>query len=129
MTVRSDRPTTSACRPPAGRAIREPEDAVTTTGTSLADVLRASAVAGGVALRPLFQGHKFLDHNALLAQGWSAIPFARPVGPARGRDGDTVRSGADPADTTSGTVAAERVGQPTNTVRLAASARSACEQA
>lgn len=59
-------------------SIHELEDAVTITGTSLADVLRASAAANGAALRPLFPGHKFLDHNAVLEQAWSAIPFARP---------------------------------------------------
>ncbi|MEU4080425.1 nuclease-related domain-containing protein [Streptomyces venezuelae] len=79
---RSELPSTSV--PVTVTSVQELEDAVTITGTSLADVLRASAGGGGAALRPLFQGHKFLDHNAVLEQGWSAIPFARPRGPGTG---------------------------------------------
>ncbi|TLQ39237.1 nuclease-related domain-containing protein [Streptomyces marianii] len=79
---RSELPSTSV--PVTVTSIQELEDAVTITGTSLADVLRASAAGGGAALRPLFQGHTFLDHNAVLEQGWSAIPFARPRDPGTG---------------------------------------------
>ncbi|MFJ4790841.1 nuclease-related domain-containing protein [Streptomyces sp. NPDC088794] len=74
--IRAGMPATTV--PVTVTSIQELEDAVTITGTSLADVLRASASHDGAALRPLFQGHKFLDHNAVLEQAWSAIPFARP---------------------------------------------------
>ncbi|MFE1190118.1 nuclease-related domain-containing protein [[Kitasatospora] papulosa] len=79
---RSELPSTSV--PVTVTSIQELEYAVTITGTSLVDVLRASAAGGGAALRSLFLGHKFLDHNAVLEQGWSAIPFARPRGPGTG---------------------------------------------
>lgn len=74
--IRAGMPSTTV--PVTVTSIQELEDAVTITGTGLADVLRASAVGDGAALRPLFKGHTFLAHNAVLEQGWSAIPFARP---------------------------------------------------
>ncbi|MFE7515666.1 hypothetical protein ACFU8I_31240 [Streptomyces sp. NPDC057540] len=62
-------------------AIAELEQAVTITGTSLADLLGAAVDADAVDLRQLFPQYEFLEHNAVLEQGWSAIPFARPRRP------------------------------------------------
>ncbi|MDP5317336.1 hypothetical protein [Streptomyces poriferorum] len=61
--------------------IAELEDAVTITGTSLATLLHAADEAGVVDLRQLFPQYEFQEHNAVLEQGWSAIPFARPRRP------------------------------------------------
>ncbi|MFI8515940.1 hypothetical protein ACIGHB_32955 [Streptomyces sp. NPDC085460] len=62
-------------------AISELEQAVTITGASLAELLRAAVDASAVDLRQMFPRYEFLDHNAVLEQGWSAIPFARPRRP------------------------------------------------
>ncbi|MFM9582442.1 nuclease-related domain-containing protein [Streptomyces caniscabiei] len=62
-------------------SIAELEDAVTITSTSLAKLLCAADDAGVVSMRQLFPQHEFLEHNAVLEQGWSAIPFARPRRP------------------------------------------------
>lgn len=62
-------------------AIAELEQAVTITGTSLAKLLCAAVDTGAADLRQLFPQYEFLDHNAVLEQGWSAIPLARPRRP------------------------------------------------
>lgn len=62
-------------------SIAELEDAVTITSTSLAELLRAADDAGVAYLRQLFPQYEFLEHNAVLEQGWSAIPFALPRRP------------------------------------------------
>lgn len=59
-------------------SVAELEDAVTITSTSLAKLLCAADDAGVAYLRQLFPQYEFLEHNAVLEQGWSAIPFARP---------------------------------------------------
>ncbi|GGZ55153.1 hypothetical protein GCM10010387_56580 [Streptomyces inusitatus] len=62
-------------------SIAELEQAVTITGTSLAKLLCAAVDAGAADLRQLFPQYEFLEHNAVLEEGWSAIPFARPRRP------------------------------------------------
>lgn len=62
-------------------SIAELEDAVTVTSASLAKLLCAAADAGAASLRQLFPEYEFLEHNAVLEQGWSAIPFAQPRQP------------------------------------------------
>ncbi|MFJ9195859.1 hypothetical protein [Streptomyces globisporus] len=62
-------------------AIAELEQAVTITGTSLADLLCTAVDADAVDLRQMFPRYEFLENNAVLEQGWSAIPFARPRRP------------------------------------------------
>ncbi|MFH8692920.1 hypothetical protein ACH4EC_39560 [Streptomyces anulatus] len=62
-------------------AIAELEQAVTITGASLADLLCAAVDADAVDLRQMFPRYEFLENNAVLEQGWSAIPFARPRRP------------------------------------------------
>ncbi|MEU6299996.1 hypothetical protein [Streptomyces erythrochromogenes] len=62
-------------------SIAELEQAVTITGTSLAKLLCAAFDARAMYLRQLFSQYEFLKHNAILQQGWSAIPFARPRRP------------------------------------------------
>ncbi|MER5352642.1 nuclease-related domain-containing protein [Kitasatospora sp. NPDC002551] len=74
-------------------SIGELEDAVTITGTSLADLLRAAYDAEVVYLRQQFPRYEFLEHNAVLEQGWSAIPFARPRRP-RAQDDRVAESGS-----------------------------------
>ncbi|MEU9998159.1 hypothetical protein [Streptomyces sp. NPDC050848] len=76
-------------------SIAELEQAVTITGTSLAKLLCAAIDAGAVDLRQLFPQYDFLEHNVVLEQGWSAIPFARPRRP-RAQDGATAEPGSGP---------------------------------
>ncbi|MFD5878482.1 hypothetical protein [Streptomyces yangpuensis] len=66
-------------------SVAELEQAVTITGSSLADLLCAAVDSGAVDLRQEFPRYEFLEHNAVLEQGWSAIPFARRRRP-RGQD-------------------------------------------
>ncbi|MET9396086.1 nuclease-related domain-containing protein [Kitasatospora sp. NPDC002965] len=74
-------------------SIAELEAAVTITGTSLADLLPAAYDTDAVYLSQLFPQYEFLEHNAVLEQGWSAIPFARPRRP-RAQDGRGAESGS-----------------------------------
>ncbi|MFC7924753.1 hypothetical protein [Streptomyces cinereoruber] len=67
-------------------AIAELEQAVTITDTSLAGLLRAALDADAVDLRQMFPRYEFLENNAVLEQGWSAIPFARPRRPRARND-------------------------------------------
>ncbi|MFG2334660.1 hypothetical protein ACGFMM_34355 [Streptomyces sp. NPDC048604] len=67
--------------PVMATSIAELEEAVTTTGTSLAKLLCAADDAGVVNLRQLFPQYDCLKHIAVLEQGWHAIPFARPRRP------------------------------------------------
>lgn len=53
----------------------------TITGASLADLLCAAVDADAVDLRQMFPRYEFLENNAVLEQGWSAIPIARPRRP------------------------------------------------
>ncbi|ROR33849.1 hypothetical protein [Kitasatospora cineracea] len=62
-------------------SITELEQAVTITGASLAEMLHAAIDANVAYLRQMFSRYDFLEHNAVLEQGWSAIPFARPRRP------------------------------------------------
>ncbi|MER6914018.1 nuclease-related domain-containing protein [Streptomyces sp. NPDC000594] len=74
-------------------SIADLEDAVTITGTSLADLLCAAYDADAVYLRQLFPQYEFLEYNAVLEQGWSAIPFARPRQP-RAQEARAAESGS-----------------------------------
>ncbi|MGW6557666.1 hypothetical protein [Streptomyces hydrogenans] len=77
-------------------SISELEQAVTITGTSMASLLRSAVAADAVNLRQLFPQYEFLEHNVILEQGWSAIPFARPRQPrARNTVGEP-GSGSEP---------------------------------
>ncbi|WP_069812680.1 hypothetical protein [Streptomyces sp. TP-A0874] len=76
-------------------SIAELEDAVTITSTSLAKLLCAADDAGVANLRQLFPQYEFLEHNAVLEQGWSAIPFARPCQP-RSQDTAAAEPGSGP---------------------------------
>ncbi|HEY8986632.1 MAG TPA: nuclease-related domain-containing protein [Streptomyces sp.] len=58
-------------------SIHELEQAVTLTGTSLADLLLASAAQRGTTLRELFPAYEFLERNEILEKAWKAIPLTR----------------------------------------------------